>query len=544
MMFDLAESEIKEIDDSLEPALAWAKDRRAQTEQLALDATRLLSCVEDRFEDYKSQGFFKRCWSTFSGKNSAIERANQSDLSEMQKYAWRYLALLQERELLAAQSMVVIKNNLLALSVGQEDIRNEIVRLADRIYDRFNKLEDRVTSLEVGQSINGWVITLDRRGYEKRYPSILRLLRIVHDFYAMKPSSWTAHDLLLLEKALDIVGLDPDSHLSIETLVGNLIDELELNSIDIFNSLTSPPAKAPIEGVFAIEHVSSPLFNSIFQLRENYGPSGKHISRLAGHLSCTHADAMKITIIGFIEDSGIDKATNYSLRDFACEILFCYSLVERLYLSAVDGTTVTRDQGGEGKDVESRGVGKLQRPSQKRRDNLDINKVAEHIRSGLRSWKYAPMITCEKRFIFGDQASQKQLTNAKNSVGVPSEEEIVFIIDTSLFGNAKEGLVCTGRGLYVIGSGSGFRITEENDVVDLVEKFVGWDFLGQLFKNIASRQYAVGDDDSKWIVVDLKKDIIIGQASLVMSNINSGLCNIIIERACELYYEFDSTDYP
>lgn len=169
-MFDYSQSELQVIDQALEGKLAWARDGRAQAEQMALDASRLLSCVEDRLGDYAGQGFFKRCWFGLSGKNGAIERANQNDLVEMQKYAWRYINLLQERDLLAAQSIIAVKNNLLTLAIDQSAIKDEITRLADRVYDRFVALEDRVAKVEAAQNIHGWLLTIDACDYDEKFP--------------------------------------------------------------------------------------------------------------------------------------------------------------------------------------------------------------------------------------------------------------------------------------------------------------------------------------------------------------------------------------
>ena len=114
-MYELTTTNQNAIDEQLQGKLEWAESNKLQAEQLALDATRLLSCTTDRLETYRHQGFFKRCWCSISGKNEKMQKANQSDLVSMQQHAWRYINLLNERNILMAHSMITVKNNLMTL---------------------------------------------------------------------------------------------------------------------------------------------------------------------------------------------------------------------------------------------------------------------------------------------------------------------------------------------------------------------------------------------------------------------------------------------
>lgn len=329
-MFDCSQSEVQAIDSALEPKLAWALDRRDVTEQMALDASRLLSCVDKRVADYVDQGFFKRCWFGLTGKNGKIERANQKDLIEMQKYAWRYISLLQERDLLLAHSMIVVKNNLLTLSVEQDEVRKEICRLADKVYDRFVALEDRVGDLEISRNIHGWLLTLDTRDYDQRYPDNLRLLRVVADFYSMKSDSWNVMELKYLQKALKEVGLDPKSTISISGFVNAVIDEIESSGYSTFAKLMTPEKEKEPDNDFIIESISAPAFSSLYQIKHNYTNSSRIIKSIQKKMSISHDDAIKMVLHDFIEERGIDTSAEVPIKDLATEILSCLSLAHRL----------------------------------------------------------------------------------------------------------------------------------------------------------------------------------------------------------------------
>ena len=89
-----------------------ATRNKAKAQQLALDAGKLLTATADRLEEYKDRGFFKRFWYAISGKQGELDRANQSDLIAMQKFAYAYIMKLQEQNLVEAQAIAVIRNNL------------------------------------------------------------------------------------------------------------------------------------------------------------------------------------------------------------------------------------------------------------------------------------------------------------------------------------------------------------------------------------------------------------------------------------------------
>src|SRR5208283_1896491 len=285
-MFDCSATELQTIDGALEPKLAWATTRRVETEQLALDATRLLSCTESRLEDYKDKGFFKRCWFTLAGKHGEMMRANVNDLADMQKYAWRYLKLLNERDLLLADSVITLKNNLYTLAVDQKDIKKEITRLAEKMADRFQDIEKRLTNVEVATSIHGWLLTLEHRDYDSLYTPHLRLLRVIGDFYQLKPGNWALSEIMYLFKAISDVGILPKREISLENFVKELIGEVEqkekfreYQNLIAFNDegVRSPSS-------FVLENIAVPSYNALWQIEEQYEPTANTVRALSPDL--------------------------------------------------------------------------------------------------------------------------------------------------------------------------------------------------------------------------------------------------------------------
>lgn len=336
-MFDYSSTELVKIDEALEPKLAWAQTRFAEVEQLALDSTRLLSCTEDRLNDYQGQWFFKRCWYKLCGKHGEIQRANQNDLIEMQKYAWRYINLLQERDLLLAHSIITVKNNLMTLAVTNEETKKEITRMADRIYARFVALEDRVKDLEVTSKIHSWLLTLDTYDYDEKYPPQFRLLKIINDFLYLKEDSWNINELKYLQKAMKEVDLPWKKKIRLSDFINDLVDEIEDFSFTTYQKLLYITHNSnTIPESFILDNISVPSYTSLYQIADNYTGSSSTIDVLIEQLSLDKKEAIKKVLTTFVTKQGIDIEIYIPLRDLAVELLDCMRLSRTLFVN-LDG---------------------------------------------------------------------------------------------------------------------------------------------------------------------------------------------------------------
>jgi hypothetical protein len=347
-MFDYSDAEITSINEALEPKLEWAKKRTAETERMALDCTRLLACAEERLDEYQGQGFFNRCWYSLCGKNGEVQRANQKDLILMQKYAWRYINLLNERDLLLAHSMLTVKNNLLTLAFNEEETRNQIIKMADKIGDRFEILEDRIEHLEVATNIISWLLTLEFREYAKKYPPHFRLLKLLKDFLQLKGGDWNINEIRFLQKGIKEVDLEWKRKITLLEFINELIDEIEAHSFRDYQTLLyleSVKSEGFIPEAFILENISVASYAS--QLAENYSKSSAIIDTLIDQLKISKKEAIKKVLIAFVQKRGVDLQIRLPLRDLAIEILTCMNLSKDLFAlpdNKVVDRAVARDE--------------------------------------------------------------------------------------------------------------------------------------------------------------------------------------------------------
>lgn len=337
----MTEAEERTIDSSVEQMMDWAKSNQVKAEQLAMDSARLLSCSSERINRLAKQGFFKRCWSRFTGEAGSIERANEKDLIEMQKYGLRYINMLQENQVLLAHSMISLKNNLYALSVQEEETRNIICNLAQRTLERFEKLENRVDQLEVSTNLNGWIITLEDCEYDEKYPTeYIRLFKIINDFYAIKNDNWVYRDLQFMRTALRIAKLDPKKKITLNIFIDKLVDEIQNENVG-FNKYKEIISINKPEGVekysqFVVENISSPLFLSIHNLNIQYLDKLEVVEELQDEMNLTIEEALKRLLRRSILNLNVNLDYEFPIAEAAIEILGAIRLAKNLFVSQYD----------------------------------------------------------------------------------------------------------------------------------------------------------------------------------------------------------------
>lgn len=369
-MIAMNTTEEKQIDSQIEQMMDWAKTRQAEAEQLAMDSARLMACTGDRMDRLKNQGFFKRCWNRLTGKTGEMERANVNDLISMQKKAFRYLNMLQEQQLLMAHSLLALKNNLVSLAIKEEETRNLIGLLAQKTQDRFEKLEGRVDQLEISTNLQGWLLGLEEREYDEKYPTeYMRLFRVINDFYNIKKDNWNYNDLMFMRKAIRTVGINPKRKLSLNAFIDTLTDEIQTAEVG-FEAYGNAITMFKPEGIenyskFAIENISSPVFVSMHGLKTQYVDRLDIVETLEDEMNISKSEALKILLRRSIANLNVNLDYEFPLAETAIEILGCLRLAENLSLDAQNPAAIKVESDGHQESINlQQSTGKQQEPKE------------------------------------------------------------------------------------------------------------------------------------------------------------------------------------
>lgn len=331
MNYSMSEVETKEIDSFVEQMIDNLHGNQAETEQLALDSVRLLSCTEDNYKKLQNQGFFKRCWSRMSGEAGRIERDNTHSLIEMQKIGYRYINMLQQNQLLAAHSILSLKNNLNALAVKDIETQKLITDLANATNERFLALEKRLDECETNVNLQGWLLTLEERELDTLFPTPhIRMLEVINQFYQNKNDNWNNKDLLFMKKALRIVGIDPKQIYSIKDFISGLMQEiLSKNQFNLYEEELNRYTGSE-NSQFIVEEISSPIFATMHSVKDQYEDRMESVNELIDDLNISPLDAINKILYKKIEGLNVNIEYSSPVAESAIEILGSMRLAKLL----------------------------------------------------------------------------------------------------------------------------------------------------------------------------------------------------------------------
>lgn len=326
--------------EAVEALVAQHRHNAALTQQLAVDASRLIACSKERLKQQAESGFFKRFAGAFSGKNRQNQLHNQVDALQMQKFAWHYLKLLQQQNLISAQSIAVIRNNLGTMN-------EYIVETREFLFQAVDKINQRLIRVENNTNFHQWSLNIEanKRRF-KSMPKALLVLNLTYDFMrshagVMLNTKDINHLIVTLEK-LDV---DCDEEIELLNFITDLIDQIEASSIERYRAVIELSFEEHIADSYFIQrNISGLAFNALYYLSDEY----ERIIDMISDGEVCDSDEKRERIISklFGKDfSGL--YTRYRMRDLIEEIIGGSLLTLEIYkaqhgLNALPDETVEK----------------------------------------------------------------------------------------------------------------------------------------------------------------------------------------------------------
>ncbi len=344
MAYEMTDEERQEYDVVIDETVEESKENPSRLMQIATDATRFLSVASNTVEQVKESGFFQRLRDLLpSNKNKAQMNelqtsvsnlaVTQNEIREMQKLSWRMLEQLNERNLLTADALITVKNNLNSLVVEQNEVKTAIATMAERIADRFKKMDERISNVEKAQQLNTWVSGIEVDDYYEDLPPTIRFLKIVKDFYERKKSNYSRDELILLRKAIKDSGIDFKKEISLGDITDSLIEELQTFDEGEYLKITKIilPDNATISNQELSNILAVPSFVTICMLPESKKRLEPITEALKDQLQCDEVTALKKAVRTDIKKhNGIDMSAKMPLADLGIELISCYSAIPNL----------------------------------------------------------------------------------------------------------------------------------------------------------------------------------------------------------------------
>ncbi|MBG6081775.1 hypothetical protein [Rubrivivax gelatinosus] len=287
----------------------------AVTQQLAMDASRLVTASQERLARQSEASFFKRLCHAISGKTSENQALNQADILRMQRFAWHYLEQLQQQNLITAQSIAVIRNNLGTMNKVIIETRDFLEMAIDRIDQRLRHVENNAT-------FSTWALNIEAN--KRRFapiPQNLLILRLTYDFLRQHPGAMlTGRDVEnYLLTTLEKLGVNCDETVLLLDFINDLIDQIPVVGLDQYCTIVALSTDAhEIDSAYIQRSISGVGFNAMYFLADHY----EKIAGIIGDPELCASDAAREKIIAkFFGDELNGLAATYSIRDLICEII-------------------------------------------------------------------------------------------------------------------------------------------------------------------------------------------------------------------------------
>lgn len=299
---------------TLDNIIGNSKQSSAITQQLAVDASKLVTLSAERLAEQSSAGFFKRMVGVISGQTSRNDLKNQADLMHMQKIAWHYLQELQQQNLMTAQSIAIVRNNLGSLA----DYTIETRQFLEQAIDKF---DSRIKSVEKDANFNRWSknVEANRRRFRSQ-PEMIRIVYLTYDFInTHRETIVYGCDLNSLLVTLQRLDIDCDGDIQLIDFISQIIYEIEsIGGVARYRDLIKIYfEEINLDSQFIQKNISGVAFNSLYYLSDNY----EKISEILSDAELCDSDEKRASLISKLfgeEFSGL--SISYSIRDLISEI--------------------------------------------------------------------------------------------------------------------------------------------------------------------------------------------------------------------------------
>jgi hypothetical protein len=326
--------------EAIDALVGKHKANASLTQQLALDASRLVTTSQERLARQSEAGFVKRLVNAISGETSENQLLNQVDMLQMQRFAWHYLQQLQQQNLINAQGFAVIRNNLGTMN-------EYIIETRDFLELAVNRIDQRLRHVENNTSFNNWALNVEanKRRF-KSIPKTLLILRLTYDFMRKNQVALTERDVgNYLVTTLEKLDVNCNEEIKLLDYVSELIDEIDVVGVDQYRAAIELSFDShTLDSDYVQRNISGIGFNALYFLSDHYG---KIVDLISDNELCSSDAAREKIISKFFGNELAGLSATYSIRDLICEIVGGSQLAIELYKEAHELKVVEEESVGE-----------------------------------------------------------------------------------------------------------------------------------------------------------------------------------------------------
>lgn len=327
-MFTYTIQELGHLNARLKPAIEIAKQRKVESEQLALDAVRIQVIHPLIRNTLDKRRFYARLVQSLG----YAEAKTAPNLHELQKTAWKYLEKLVEFDCLQVCMIGIIRNNLTGLSINEPDAKTLLRSMDKTLADLLDKQKLKPQEARIESNLELWLKHLTLTEYRDQYPPFIRFLKVVSDFYNYKHGQWSYKEITSLNTVLQHLGLSWQAGIALSDFLGELLEEIDsMNIRDYVRLVDAAFEGEDIDTAFVQDQVSSPIYLGLLRIAQGYTTTRELIEGLMQKTGMSRPETLKETLLSFMSNQGIDVHQVYTAEQLAIELLGTRYLASRLH---------------------------------------------------------------------------------------------------------------------------------------------------------------------------------------------------------------------
>jgi len=223
---DQVRSEVALLEEQMPALLKRFTDGRAAVRSNLDEMTRLLTASKATADEMAGRTFPKALWKKLTGQEGRERTEIQGNLARVQARAACVLERLLDRQAYLHQAVNYLGGRIELLAIENVKLKMVLVQLGNRIFDRLESLEYRVTDLEkhvrlIEMFQSGYSHQLGEvyREIAKRDP-LLAALVMARDFVVVTDGKWRSIDIIRLRRMAEReAGLSDDVSFVVADLV-------------------------------------------------------------------------------------------------------------------------------------------------------------------------------------------------------------------------------------------------------------------------------------------------------------------------------------
>ena len=320
MNFEDGLSECQSLE--LEKLVTQAERNRIEAQQFSIEASKLLAITRRRLNDYMDRGFFKRCWYAVSGKQGELDRANQGDLIQMQRFAWAYLSKLQEQNILEANAIAVIRSNL-------KEVQSEVSEINDMISMVVDKFDARIKKLEESSAILDWRnhIEANASKFDREHRQICFLELVFDCLKTIRENSIKFGGVRIEEyfyTSMKQLGLNPEAEYTVEEFVSRLYADVCAVGFSKFRQIVAlEVCGANVPSAEILKYVSGAGYNAIYQF-------DMEMEKMQSMSQQLEPEIAKEAMLRTVQQSIDNGSARYCAKELAMEIIGASLMIEEV----------------------------------------------------------------------------------------------------------------------------------------------------------------------------------------------------------------------